>query len=607
MAEASPLNLTSEPSQVVVEFPEAVQAAINEVFPEDDPLDAPDFNPIDYINQMFPTEQSLSNLDSVLADMRLQIEAMDDEMRRVVRGQTSVGDDAAASLEDAQSAIVQLFVQIKEIKAKAAESESMVRDITSDIKQLDTAKRNLTSAITTLNHLHMLVGGVSTLRQQTKERQYGDAAMLLQGLLEVLAHFKDYSDIPEIRDLSGQVRVIQEQLGQQIMQDFEAAFAPDSAVALPSKQLAEACLVVNTLDPKVKKALCKSLLNRQLLEYTIMFNEAEDIAWIDKIDSRFTWLKRHLIEFEERMGSMFPPDWEVSELIAVEFCDITRKELEKLMFKRKHEIDTKILLHAIQRTTNFESLLSRRFTGATLKDYQKELLEKNNQPSTNPFEEELEKDNPFYTPESEPEVKVSAGNLESNLTPFQGIISKSFEPYLYIYIESQDQALSDLIDRAAVEQRERGVANLAVEGSSVLHSCGDLFMFYKKCMVQCAQLSTAEPMLALQNIFRKHLREYASKILLANMPKTSGGQSALTSMTNLTKDLKDFKDFSTQGLIQNFQSLLREGDTVKITPDERVFLCSVVVTSEYIIGKFNPLFISGISSIFLNYRNDATT
>ena len=65
---------------------------------------------------MFPTEQSLSNLDSVLADMKCQISGMDEEMRRVVRGQTSVGDDAAASLEDAQSSIVQLFVQIKEIK-----------------------------------------------------------------------------------------------------------------------------------------------------------------------------------------------------------------------------------------------------------------------------------------------------------------------------------------------------------------------------------------------------------------------------------------------------------------------------------------------------------
>ena len=56
----------------------------------------------------------------------------------------------------------------------------MVRDITRDIKQLDTAKRNLTTAITTLNHLHMLVGGVATLQGLSQKRQYGDAAMLLQ-------------------------------------------------------------------------------------------------------------------------------------------------------------------------------------------------------------------------------------------------------------------------------------------------------------------------------------------------------------------------------------------------------------------------------------------
>lgn len=78
----------------------------------------------------------------------------------------------------------------------------------------------------------------------------------------------------------------------------------------------------------------------------------------------------------ERMGNMFPPDWEVSERIAVEFCDITRKDIEKLMFKRKHELDTKLLLFAIQKTVNFESLLSRRFTGVTLEQHKQDLKEK---------------------------------------------------------------------------------------------------------------------------------------------------------------------------------------------------------------------------------------
>ena len=143
--------------------------------------------------------------------------------------------------------------------------------------------------------------------------------------MEVLAHFKDYSEIPEIRDLSMEVKSIQDQLGQQITQDFESGYENSSN----HKQLTEACLVVNTLDPKVKKTLCRYVLSRQMAEYSIMFNDAEDIAWLDKIDSRYTWLKRHLIDFEERLGSIFPPDWELSELIAVEFCDTTRKGTDK--------------------------------------------------------------------------------------------------------------------------------------------------------------------------------------------------------------------------------------------------------------------------------------
>ncbi len=47
-------------------------------------------------------------------------------------------------------------------------------------------------------------------------------------------------------------------------------------------------------------------------------------AWLDKIDRRYAWIKRTLVEFEEKFGGMFPPSWEVSERICVEFCEITR-------------------------------------------------------------------------------------------------------------------------------------------------------------------------------------------------------------------------------------------------------------------------------------------
>ena len=109
-----------------------------------------------------------------------KISGIDDDLRHIVRGHRAMTaspsdsdqgrnqagvEDASLALAEAQSSIVDLFTQIRDIKTKAAESEATVRDITRDIKQLDVAKRNLTTAITTLNHLHMLVGGVITLKK----------------------------------------------------------------------------------------------------------------------------------------------------------------------------------------------------------------------------------------------------------------------------------------------------------------------------------------------------------------------------------------------------------------------------------------------------------
>ena len=49
-------------------------------------------------------------------------------------------------------------------------------------------------------------------------------------------------------------------------------------------------------------------------------------------------------------------------------CLPGRTELSGIMARRVSEMDVKLLLFAIQRTAGFESLLSRRFSGVTLRD-----------------------------------------------------------------------------------------------------------------------------------------------------------------------------------------------------------------------------------------------
>lgn len=48
------------------------------------------------------------------------------------------------------------------------------------------------------------------------------------------------------------------------------------------------------------------------------------VAWLDKIDRRYAWIKRQLLDYEEKYGRMFPEEWCMTERIAVEFCHITR-------------------------------------------------------------------------------------------------------------------------------------------------------------------------------------------------------------------------------------------------------------------------------------------
>ena len=84
--------------------------------------------------------------------------------------------------------------------------------------------------------------------------------------------------------------------------------------------------------------------------------------------------------------------------------------------------------------------------------------------------------------------------------------------------------LYDLIERFVEDFRKSSSARKSAaadvdDTSNVLPSCADLFVYYKKCIVQCSQLSTGAPMLDLTKTFQKYLKEYAIKMLLNNLPK----------------------------------------------------------------------------------------
>ncbi|CAG9809604.1 unnamed protein product [Chironomus riparius] len=562
--------------RVAQQLSNEVQKAIEQVCESDDPLIKPDFNPADYINSLFPTEQSLnsnSSIDDVILKMEVEIQVIDDNIRDVVRGVSTSSNDGKQALDEAKKTIQQLFSQIGDIKNRAEITEDVVQSITSNIKQLDCAKKNLTSAITTLNHLHMLVGGVEQLKVLTEKRLYGEISNPLQAITEVNQHFTQYNEIPQIKELSNNVAEIHKILATQITEEFKNTFSitPNNSNKMSLSKLKDACLVISVLDSKVRKELIKFFINYQLEEYIQLFSEDQDISWLDKIDKRYAWIKRRLLDFENQYGTAFPENWEVSERIAVEFCSISKTELSKIMSRRRTEIDVKLLLFSINKTSQFEDLLGKRFTGCTLGENVKQAI----QVDKRVFLESSDK-------EQSSDERSQAGEEYSSTSPFRNLISDCFKPYLDIYTESIDRNLSELIDKFLQVAKQQSV-------HASLESCAELFIFYKKSLVQCTQLSNGKTLFDLVQVFKKHLREYAIKVLESQIPKVAvpSSTSSITSSMSLLKQ-KDFQNLQSAAN-QVIHSFLKEGEIPRYTKEERILVCKILTTAEYCLETVQQL------------------
>lgn len=246
------------------------------------------------------------------------------------------------------------------------------------------------------------------------------------------------------------------------------------------------------------------------------------------------------------------------------------------MAKRRTEIDVKLILFAIQKTSAFELLLVKRFSGATFSEGQ-EVSSPQTTATRNPIDKSklLEGDGNMTMEQIQQEV-------ERTKSPFIDLIGSCFKTYLHLYTESIDRSLAELIDKFVRESSK----DINEVNAGVFPSCADLFVFYKKCMVQCTQLCNGKTMFDLSNVFKKYLREYALKVLEIRIPKITTNQPSIqSSMSLLTKDLQSLSTAAGQ-VIHNF---LKEGEAPRYTADEVIRICSIMTTGEYCLETVEQL------------------
>lgn len=511
----------------------------------------PDFDVIDCINKQFPNEQSLATIEDHIFRINEKIRQHDEEISSAVRGQTIIEQDGREELDKATSIITELMHRIYDMKNQAKKSEQTVNEITCDIKQLDNAKRNLTSAVTMLNNLHILVESVEKLKEIYNKNEYRQAASILAGIQDVMKQFSDYKHIPQIDHLSSEISKLCASITDRINFDFKRLFEVPSAKHSMSKEdiklIAEACLVVTLLGDEVRENLIKWFLELQLTEYCALFKDTQlQVSSLNNVDKRYSWLKKHLLEFEEKYSFLFPPPWQMSERMAIEFCRITKESLHRMMTNYPNEVKLDSLIFAMTKTTAFENLLAKRFIG------------------DNVNRDNSHKDNPF-----------------------DGLISSCFESFFNVFIEAQENAIQKLLDQSIEEHQK--LVKVAGQGTAVVfQSSNTLFQQYKSSLVQCVQLTTKAALLDLHDVFKRYLRDYAYKVLQLHLKGPSSSSNIQISKSSYDSSNSSNKMFSvaTYGAAGLFQSLMRDDGRNKI---DLCQICSAILTADYCLETSQQL------------------
>ncbi|CAJ0942568.1 unnamed protein product, partial [Mesorhabditis belari] len=501
------------------------------------------------INELFPTEQSLNQLESVISTVEGQILELDCELANLVETHATAGKEGEDALKEAQAAMAQLEKKIESIRGKTQSSDEVVREMTRDIHQLDIAKRNLTAAITTLHHLHILLTGVDDLGSWIARRNYASIARQLPAVLNVLQLFDSFRENEQIRAISERLDKLKHTLTLQLAGDMKSAFQAGTL----NESVTDMCRVAAALEGNVKENFCKWFIERQLSEYTVLYAENEEAAWLDKIEDRYKWYVRRLTDFERSgLSAVFPNDWDMGRQLTRQFCIITKDILIKMMTRRRQDLDWKLLGHAIQHTKMFESLLVKRFPAKGQYNFDKALWE-------------------------------------------------SFDQFLDVFIAAQEKTLNDFIDGCAQkirngnERPSRETCLFAVP----LPSSADLFLLLKKVITESSKLSS-QPDALLKDIvtlLRSCLRGFAHSCLTAFLPQQSSGSSIATTV--------------------NLFNLIRDDTIpIRLTPDQQFLTCCILATADWcaettiqlqekLVQRLTGIDLSQETETFYNLANSA--
>lgn len=463
-------------------------------------IESENYGPTSDVFELFNDAQSLDQLDVLLDYTNNYKQSIDTEIADNQRELQEYlkKEENVFNFDTAQETLNEIIQEVNENKQLSKNTQSVITEMTSGIKELDDAKKNLVLTMTVLKRLQMLIIAYEQLEELINDRKYSGSVHLLGAVDELIEHFKTYKSISEISELTKNIHQLKITLMDQIFQDFEEALQNRDDSNLNECELRSCCEILDVLGLEYHDRLVNWFCNQQLREINSIFVSGDEAGSLDNLSRRFLFFKKVLKTYEDYYSTIFPESWNIGEELAIKFCKNTKDSIKQILSEGSQgKMDVDLLLDSLQQSIDFEKYLNNKF------HYNKSNRESNN-------------DQDIY---------------DSSNSKFSRTISSAFESFLSVWVDHQNSFLNSKFlefmsqpklpqqhDQKTSSNGQNEHQNETPNQVNVISSSADLFRAYRHLLTQCCTLSTGQPLYDLSKLFTKWGLEYSNKILKTTLP-----------------------------------------------------------------------------------------
>lgn len=457
-----------------VRYSDAVEAAMVEVCPARDAMDAGDFDPVVYLNSRFPDEASLAALPAFLDEANERLRKTENALLKAVEQQASNASSAENDLKGAKEAVAQLYMRVSDIKAQASDSEEMVKDLCQHIRELDIAKTNLTSSINTLRSVQLWMLQLQVLSSSFEKRRFLQTRDALQEALKYSRLFEKMRDISKVKELNDK----QTQLCRQVEYYIRnTVFGEMNLDAIDENLMAEACSVVDLMEDESKKKLRDRFIDKLLESYSLRFKRGTDEAKLERTERRYVYLRTLLERYDSVFQNVFPRHWCVMQELCVTFCLRTKQELDLALRESANDIDVVVLTYVIQKTIDMERDLTQMMA----------------------WKEEF------------------PGRRELPVYKYNGMILSAFKEHMGLLVQNEDKLMSEALAQPLTGSGESACvgwnsAEEEIRNGTWLPIAEDIFVFIKESLKRALRIAQQDVLLEMAGVWRRHLIKLAQAL-----------------------------------------------------------------------------------------------